>query len=65
MLLERVQAYMRLTKTSPTRFGREAVGDPNFVLNLQVGRQPRDATIRKVLAFIEAREGSAGAEGTR
>jgi hypothetical protein len=54
MLLERIERYMRQTKMSATRFGRDAVGDPNFVLDLYEGRKPRRATQRRVLAYIES-----------
>lgn len=54
MLLRRIEEYMKHTKTSPTRFGREVLGDPNFVLNLRDGREPRHTTITKVDAFITA-----------
>ncbi len=56
MLLQRIEAYMRRTRTSPTRFGREAVHDPNFVLDLKDGRMPRRSTEQRVLAFLAARE---------
>ena len=56
MLLVRIERYLRATKTAPTRFGREAVGDPNLVADLRDGREPRRATTRRVLAFIEANE---------
>lgn len=58
MLIEHIEAYLRRTKTTPTRFGREALRDPNFVFNLLDGREPRKKTVRKVLAFIESRSGS-------
>ena len=58
MLIEHIEAYLRRTKTTPTRFGREALGDPNFVFNLLEGREPRKKTVRRVLAFIETRDGS-------
>jgi 2,4-dienoyl-CoA reductase-like NADH-dependent reductase (Old Yellow Enzyme family) len=59
VLIEQIEAYLRRTKTTPTRFGREALGDPNFVFNLLDGREPRKKTVRKVLAFIGSRGGSA------
>jgi hypothetical protein len=52
MLIDAIEAHMRRTKMSPTRFGREAVGDPNFVVTLRDGRKPRPATIRRVLRYI-------------
>ena len=56
MLLDAIDDYLRQTKTTPTRFGRDAVGDPNFVLSLRAGRVPRKRTIRRVVSFIEARQ---------
>ena len=53
MLLHRIDAYLRQTRTAPTRFGRDAVGDPNFVLNLRDGREPRPSTIRRVHQFLD------------
>ena len=56
MILDRIDRYLRLTKTTPSRLGRDAVGDPNFVTNLRDGRQPRQATLDRVIAFIEREE---------
>ena len=56
MLLDRIDHYLRASKTSPSRLGRDAVGDPNFVMNLRDGRQPRQATLDRVIAFIERAE---------
>jgi hypothetical protein len=56
MILDRIDRYLRSSKSSPSRLGREAVGDPNFVMNLRDGRQPRQATLDRVLAFIERKE---------
>lgn len=60
MLLEHIEKHMKATRIPPARFGREAVGDPNFVFNLRDGRQPRGRTATRVLAYIErqARETS-------
>jgi hypothetical protein len=65
MLLARIDAHLRRTRLPVTRFGRDAVGDPNFVLDLRDGRMPRDSTVKRVLAFIEACErAAADDEGT-
>jgi 2,4-dienoyl-CoA reductase-like NADH-dependent reductase (Old Yellow Enzyme family) len=56
MLLHRIERYLRSTKMTATRFGRDAVGDPNFVTNLRDGRQPRQTTLTRVLDFIERAE---------
>jgi len=58
MLIEAIDTYLRQTKTAPTRFGRDVVGDPNFVLNLRDGRRPRKRTVTRVMRFIEARGAS-------
>ena len=49
-----IEKYLRYSGTPPTRFGREAVGDPRFVLDLRNGREPRETTVRKVAAYIAA-----------
>jgi hypothetical protein len=56
MILDRIDRYLRASKTTPTRLGRDAVGDPNFVMNLRDGRQPRQATLDRVIAFIDRQE---------
>lgn len=56
MILDRIDHYLRATKTTPSRLGRDAVGDPNFVMNLRDGRQPRQATLDRVLDFIDRQE---------
>lgn len=55
-LLSRVERYLKLGVISPTRFGREAVGDPNFVRDLRNGRAPGKETIARVSAFIARAE---------
>jgi hypothetical protein len=59
MLLRRIDAYLRSTRTAPTRFGRDVLGDPNFVFNLRDGREPRAATVLRVQRYLEAREPAA------
>jgi hypothetical protein len=56
MILDRIDHYLRRSKCAPSRLGRDAVGDPNFVPNLRHGRQPRQATLDRVIAFIEREE---------
>jgi hypothetical protein len=56
MILDRIDHYLRRSKTSPSRLGRDAVGDPNFVMSLRDGRRPRQATLDRVIAFIEREE---------
>ena len=58
MLLWRVEKYLRRTGVPATRFGRESLGDPAFVFDLRQGREPRAATVGRVLRFIDAGEAS-------
>ena len=53
-LLREVEKFLRQNETAPTRFGREAVGDPRFVFDLRNGRDPRPQTVQRVLAYLEA-----------
>ncbi len=56
MLLDRIDRYLRKTQSTPSRLGRDALGDPNFVMNLRDGRQPRQSTLDRLLEFIEREE---------
>jgi hypothetical protein len=58
-LLRHIDRYLRETQTPATRFGREAVGDPRFVFDLRLGREPRTQTVRRVRAFLASRRDSA------
>jgi hypothetical protein len=53
MLLYRIEQYLKRSRTPPTRFGREAVGDPRFVFDLRDGREPRDSTVARVSAHLD------------
>lgn len=64
----RVDVFLETTGFKPTEFGRQAVGDPSFVLGLRRGRSPTLATADRVLAFIcevEAAEARRHANRTR
>ena len=56
-----VEAFLRRSGMPPSRFGREAVGDPCFVADLRSGREPRATTTRRVRTYIGAMEKSVGA----
>jgi len=51
-LLRRIEQHLDATGMPPTRFGRETVGDPRFVFDLRAGREPRDETTRRVVAWL-------------
>ncbi len=57
-LLRHIERYLRETNTTAARFGREAVGDPRFVFDLRLGREPRVQTVRRVLSRCSATRAS-------
>jgi hypothetical protein len=60
MLLRAIERHMRLTGMSPSRFGREAMGDPAFVEDLRTGRKPRQTTLDRVRKYLEDQSLPAG-----
>lgn len=58
MLRWRVEKVLKRTGMTPTRFGRESIGDPSFVFQLRQGRDPRPATAGRVERFIAKLEAS-------
>ena len=62
---KRVEAFLEATGVKPTEFGRQAVGDPNFVLGLRRGRSPTLSTADKVLEFIARAEAAAQQKADR
>ena len=51
----RIEQYLRRTRTPPTRFGREVLGDPRFVFDLREGRELRAETAARVTAWLNRR----------
>ena len=51
-LLMLVERFLRETDMPATTFGRRAVRDPRFVLDLRLGRQPRSAMRCRVEHFM-------------
>jgi phosphopantothenoylcysteine decarboxylase/phosphopantothenate--cysteine ligase len=58
-----IEAFLARTGMSPTRLGKEAVGDPRFVFDLrEKGRAPSARLMDAVAAFM-ARRGTPGTDG--
>ena len=55
-LLHRIERHLKRSGTPPTLFGRRAVHDPRFVFDLRNGREPRERTVLRVAAYIDAVE---------
>lgn len=53
MLLLRIERFLRATKMTPTRFGREALGDPCLVGDMRNGRALRARTVARVTAHLD------------
>lgn len=53
-LLVEIRAFCDQRGMAPTRFGKDAIGDPSFVSAIESGRDCRSRTIRKVRAFMAA-----------
>ncbi len=58
MLLQRIENHLRRRRMTPTRFGREAVGDPNLITQLRAGRELRAATAQRVVDYLDDNEPS-------
>lgn len=52
MLIRKIEKFLRQTDMAATRFGRLATHDPRFVLDLRMGRIPREHTTKKVEHFM-------------
>jgi 2,4-dienoyl-CoA reductase-like NADH-dependent reductase (Old Yellow Enzyme family) len=55
-LLQRIERYLKRTRTSATSFGRECARDPQLVFDLRRGREPRLNLRRRIHSYLDARE---------
>ena len=58
-LMRRIELFLQRAAMTPTRFGRESVGDPRLIRDLKNGRELRDTTAARILAWLEAQENKA------
>ena len=52
--LSDIEAFLASSGMGAARFGKEAIGDPNFVRNLREGRSPSLKTAERVMGFISS-----------
>ncbi|MXO62139.1 hypothetical protein [Qipengyuania oceanensis] len=52
MLIRSVEKFLRTYDMPATKFGRLAAHDPRFVLDLRMGRIPRQQTEARIVAFM-------------
>lgn len=55
-LMRRIQLFLKRAEMAPTRFGREAVGDPRLISDLRNGRELRESTAARIHAWLDAQE---------
>ena len=55
-LMRRIEQFLARAAMTPTRFGREALGDPRLISDMKNGRELRDATIARIQAWLDAQE---------
>ena len=55
-LMRRIELFLQRAAMTPTRFGREAVGDPRLIRDMKNGRELRYTTVARILAWLEAQE---------
>jgi hypothetical protein len=60
-----VEGFLASTRMKATDFGRESIGDPNFIRHLRQGRSPSLLTADRVSAFMEKVRQSRQASGKR
>lgn len=56
MLIRSIEKFLRHHEMPATKFGRLAAHDPRFVLDLRMGREPRDRTEQRIRGFMEGFE---------
>ena len=56
MLLQRIERHLRARRMTPTRFGRDAVGDPNLIAQLKDGRELRAQTMQRIVDYLDDHE---------
>lgn len=57
-----VEAFLGREGLSPSRFGNEIAGDPQFVFDLRDGREPRSETRARILAAMQGFAGKSAGE---
>ena len=55
-LTRRIRLFLERAEMTPTRFGREAIGDPRLVTDLKNGRELRATTAARIHAWLDSQE---------
>ena len=52
-LISAIEAFLAEAGMKASQFGKDSVGDPNFVFDVRKGRSPSIKVARRALEFIE------------
>ncbi len=55
-LMRRIELFLERAGMKPTRFGREVAGDPRLIFDMRNGRELRETTAARVVAWLDERE---------
>lgn len=55
-LLDRIRAFLDRHEMAPTRFGREATGEPQLISSIEAGRSPSLKVVQRIAAFMAERD---------
>ena len=55
-LMRRIEKFLKREDMKPTRFGREALGDPRLISDIKNGRELRDRTLARIQAWLDEQE---------
>jgi hypothetical protein len=61
-LLRRIREFLDRHGMAPTRFGREATGEPQLISSIENGRSPSLKVVQRVLAFMAERDADLDAQ---
>lgn len=61
----RIERHVRACRIPPSRFGRDAMGDPQFLFDLRDGRVLQQRTIRKLSVYLDRVERLASEQEAR
>lgn len=56
LLRRRIDRFLRRSRMSASKFGREVVNDPRLIPDLNHGRRLRKRTIARIVAWLDARD---------
>lgn len=59
-LLASIKAFIDRHNMAPTRFGRDATGEPQLIDSIEKGRSPSLNTLQRIAAFMKAKDEEAG-----